>query len=144
MSGLGGFARPGVGAGFGRSARGALARVWAGDARPRDPGFVCDAGVGGRRLSGALDLFRRSPGPLDADQLAAALVAAELAGLPMLDLFSADLQAAIEDPDSDAWGELYALSRAEVSQATGALMAGSTSVRLKRWCGCAARLCHRH
>ena len=72
---------------------------------------------------GALDLFRRSPGPLDADQLAGALVAAELAGLPLLDLFSADLQAAIENPDSDAWGELYVLSRAEVSQATGALMA---------------------
>lgn len=34
-----------------------------------------------------------------------------------------DLQAAVADPDSNAWVELTALSRAEVSQATGMLMA---------------------
>lgn len=72
---------------------------------------------------GALDLFNAAAGPLEADQLEGAVVAAELAGLPMLDLFSADLQAAIDDPESDAWRELYVLSRAEVSQATGVLIA---------------------
>jgi ANTAR domain-containing protein len=50
-------------------------------------------------------------------------VAADLAALPMLDLFSSDMTAAIDDPDSDAWQELYVLTRAEVSQATGILMA---------------------
>jgi AmiR/NasT family two-component response regulator len=33
------------------------------------------------------------------------------------------MQAAVADPGSDAWTELNALSRAEVSQATGMLMA---------------------
>ena len=34
-----------------------------------------------------------------------------------------DLQAAVADPDSDSWAELNTLSRAEVSQATGILVA---------------------
>ena len=72
---------------------------------------------------GALDLFRRQPGELAADHLAGAAVAAELAGVPLLDLLDADLQAAVADPRSDAWTELNALSRAEVSQATGMLVA---------------------
>jgi hypothetical protein len=72
---------------------------------------------------GALDLFCRRPGVLDADRLAGALVAADLVGLPMLDLFSADLDAAINDPESDAWQQLCVLTRAEVSQATGVVMA---------------------
>jgi len=71
---------------------------------------------------GALDLFRTHPGGLAADHLAGAFVAAELAGIPLLDLISSDLQAAVNDPDSDAWVEFNALSRAEVSQATGMLV----------------------
>jgi len=72
---------------------------------------------------GALDLFRHQPGHLQPDHLSAAIVAAELAGIPLLDLLDADLQAAIADPNSNAWAELNALSRAEVSQATGMLVA---------------------
>jgi hypothetical protein len=72
---------------------------------------------------GALDLYRAQPGLLGAEQLAGALVAAELAELPVLDLMGADLQAAVADPDSDAWAELTMLSRAEVSQATGMVVA---------------------
>ncbi|MGE5696475.1 MAG: GAF and ANTAR domain-containing protein [Candidatus Sericytochromatia bacterium] len=72
---------------------------------------------------GALDLFREQPGELSSDQLSGAIVAAELAGIPLLDLLDTDLQAAIADPDSNAWAELNALSRAEVSQATGMLVA---------------------
>jgi hypothetical protein len=72
---------------------------------------------------GALDLFRAQPGELPGDQLAGAVVAAELAGVPLLDLIDSDLQAAVNDPDSSAWAELNALSRAEVSQATGMLVA---------------------
>jgi GAF domain/ANTAR domain len=72
---------------------------------------------------GALDLFRMTPGQLNAEQFSAAVVAAELAGIPLLDLMEGDMQAAAGDPTSDAWAELTALSRAEVSQATGMLIA---------------------
>ena len=75
------------------------------------------------RYVGALDLFRTHPGVLGAEQLAGALVAAELAQMPLLDLLAEDLQAAVADPDSDSWAELNTLSRAEVSQATGMLVA---------------------
>jgi hypothetical protein len=72
---------------------------------------------------GALDLFRARPGPLPSADLAGAVAAAELAGIPLLDLLDGDLQAAVADPHSDAWAELNTLSRAEVSQATGMLVA---------------------
>jgi hypothetical protein len=72
---------------------------------------------------GALDLFRHQPGHLDREQLAGAVAAAEIAGIPLLDLLEGDFQAAVADPTSNAWAELNALSRAEVSQATGMLVA---------------------
>jgi GAF domain-containing protein len=72
---------------------------------------------------GALDLFRAKPGELPVEHLAGAVVAAELAGMPLLDLMHSDLQAAVDDPDSGAWAEFNALSRTEVSQATGMLVA---------------------
>jgi hypothetical protein len=72
---------------------------------------------------GALDLFRAQPGPLPDDKLTSAVTAAELAVIPLLDLMDGDLQAAVADPHSNAWAELNALSRAEVSQATGMLVA---------------------
>ncbi|WP_396883092.1 GAF and ANTAR domain-containing protein [Mycobacterium sp. SMC-4] len=72
---------------------------------------------------GALDLFRVRPGALSDEQLIGAAIAAELAGIPLLDLLDTDLRAAASDPNSTAWVELNALSRAEVSQATGMLVA---------------------
>jgi GAF domain-containing protein/ANTAR domain-containing protein len=72
---------------------------------------------------GALDLFRASPGLLNGEHFAGAVVAAELAGIPLLDLMNGDLHAAASDPNSSAWAELNSLSRAEVSQATGMLVA---------------------
>ena len=72
---------------------------------------------------GALDLFRAQPGQLPGEDMAGAVAAAELAGVPLLDLLDGDLQAAVADPYSNAWAELNALSRAEVSQATGMLVA---------------------
>lgn len=72
---------------------------------------------------GALDLFRAQPGTLSAEQLAGTFAAAELAGVPLLDLLDEDMHAAANDPGSDAWAELNALSRTEVSQATGMLVA---------------------
>jgi hypothetical protein len=86
---------------------------------------------------GALDLFRIQPGNLRDDYLAGAVVAAELASAPLLDLMDADMQAAVNDPMSGAWAELNALSRTEVSQATGMLVAqleiepGEALVRLR-------------
>ena len=72
---------------------------------------------------GALDLFRAQPGSLKGEHFAGAIVAAEIAGVPMLDLMNDDIQSAVNDPESNAWAELHALSRAEVSQATGMLVA---------------------
>lgn len=72
---------------------------------------------------GALDLFRAQPGQFGSEELSGAAIAAELAGIPVLDLLDTDLRAAVGDPDSPAWVELHALSRAEVSQATGMLVA---------------------
>ena len=72
---------------------------------------------------GALDLFRAQPGRLEGEHFAGAIAAAELAGIPLLDLLDADLAAAVNDPCSNAWAELHTLSRAEVSQATGMLVA---------------------
>lgn len=72
---------------------------------------------------GALDLFRAQPGPLPGEDLVGAVAVAELAGIPLLDLLDADLQAAVADPTSNAWAELNTLSRSEVSQATGMLVA---------------------
>jgi hypothetical protein len=72
---------------------------------------------------GAFDLFRARPGRLTDDHVTGAIAAAELASIPLLDLLDTDMQAAFADPDSNAWAELHALSRAEVSQATGMLVA---------------------
>jgi hypothetical protein len=74
------------------------------------------------QCAGALDLFRK-PGVLLAEELAGAFVAADLAELPVLDLIGDYLQAPVADADSDAWAELGMLSRAEVSQATGMVVA---------------------
>jgi hypothetical protein len=72
---------------------------------------------------GALTFFRTHPGMLTARQFTDALVAAELAKRPILDVTKADLHAAVADPDSNSWTELTALTRTEVNQATGMLAA---------------------
>jgi hypothetical protein len=84
--------------------------------------FAMPVVVAGEHV-GALDLFRAMPGRLNGEQVAGAVIAAELAGIPLLDLMDGDLKAAAGDPGSDAWTELNSLSRAEVSQATGMLVA---------------------
>lgn len=84
--------------------------------------FAMPVVVAGEHI-GALDFFRAEPGGLRREQLAGAIAAAELAGMPLLDLLDTDLRAAVDEPGSDAWAELNALSRTEVSQATGMLVA---------------------
>jgi hypothetical protein len=83
--------------------------------------FTLPVLIGGQ-CGGALDLFRFEPGVLSGPELAGAFVAANLAELPVLDLLG-DYQAATDDPDSGAWTELAGLSRIEVGQATGMLIA---------------------
>ena len=72
---------------------------------------------------GALDLFRHHSTALTGDDFAGALVAAELAEMPLLDLLGENLHAAATDPASSAWAELNSITRDEVSQATGMLVA---------------------
>lgn len=71
---------------------------------------------------GALDLFRAEPGPLADAVVTDASTAAELAGLPLLDLIAAGGDSAA-DPHSPTWADWGALLRTEVNQATGVLMA---------------------
>ena len=84
--------------------------------------FAMPVVVAGEHV-GALDLFRVQAGRLTGEQFTGAITAAELASVPLLDLMDADLQAAADDPSSNAWAELSILSRAEVGQATGMLVA---------------------
>ena len=70
---------------------------------------------------GALDLYRTRPSVLDPETLAGAMIAAELAEMPLLDLVADDLHSVVS-AETDAWAELAALTRVEVSQATGMLM----------------------
>lgn len=72
---------------------------------------------------GALDLFRALPGEWPDVTSDGALVAAQLATVPFMDLLAKETAAAISDPTSDTWTELGTFARAEVSQATGMLVA---------------------
>jgi hypothetical protein len=84
--------------------------------------YALPVSVGGS-YAGALDLYCTDPGQLTNQQLAGALTAAELAQLPLLDLLAEDLDAAVNEPSARGWSELLAISRVEVNQATGVLVA---------------------
>jgi hypothetical protein len=72
---------------------------------------------------GALDLFRRTRGPLSKEGLAGGLMAAELAALPLLDLMTADVDWDDAGQGDDGWEQLSSLERVEVYQATGMIIA---------------------
>jgi ANTAR domain len=72
---------------------------------------------------GALNVFQAAPTMLGAEQLAGVVAAAELAQMPMLDVLEENLLDAATTPGSHACNELNTLTRAEVSQATGMVMA---------------------
>lgn len=119
-----------------------LERRW-----PAFAGAVLDEGIRGvfafpimvtSVCVGALDLFRVGPGPLRGEQLAGALLAAELASLPLLDLIAprttretsgsldhglggAARQGLVDSEDD--WGRSVQMDRIEVYQATGMLIA---------------------
>lgn len=77
---------------------------------------------------GALDLFRSAPGPLEGDALAGAMVAAELASAPLLNLI-AEVVGVNDHDETFARSmeigpeHLAELDRVEVYQATGMLIA---------------------
>jgi hypothetical protein len=80
---------------------------------------------------GALDLYRRTPGPLEGDDLAGGMLAAKLAALPLLTLMSqlagdqgdADGGDSAHTKDEDESEALIEMDRVEVYQATGMLIA---------------------
>lgn len=84
--------------------------------------FVFPVAVGGLPV-GTLSLHRHRPGPLGVAALAGAYFAAELAVLPILDVAGMDMELATEDGSSAEWAELTALTRSEVYQAAGVLIA---------------------
>ena len=84
--------------------------------------FAMPVLVAGEYL-GALDLFRTQTGALTSEQLTGALVAAELAEMALLDLLAQQLQVAENEQDPLSWTEFATITRAEVSQATGMLVA---------------------
>ncbi|WP_242456215.1 GAF and ANTAR domain-containing protein [Mycolicibacterium sp. P1-18] len=70
------------------------------------------------RYFGALELFSTAPARMSGERLAAAMAAANQAGLYLLDLLDED-----DNADGTAWVELHTPARAEVAQATGMVMA---------------------
>jgi len=78
---------------------------------------------------GALDLFRARPGPLEGDQLAAGLVAAELAAVPLLSLLTqmSDDEIGEHGTGADIGEDVFdvppEMDRIEVYQASGMLIA---------------------
>jgi hypothetical protein len=72
---------------------------------------------------GALDLYRNTPGALAPNSLSGGLLAAELAAVPLLDLLGMDFDAAVSDESSSAWDRLSSITRVEVYQAAGMLVA---------------------
>jgi GAF domain len=72
---------------------------------------------------GALDLFRSTPGALSAAQLTDALMVADAAAQILLDLVDESSTTAGRGEPLAQWAQVASLSRAEVYQATGMIMA---------------------
>ena len=72
---------------------------------------------------GALDLYRRSSGPLDDEAMTGGMWAAALAALPLLDLMTSDTDWERAGDGQGSWDQLASLERVEVYQATGVIVA---------------------
>ena len=72
---------------------------------------------------GALDLYRRSHGPLEGVDMTGSMWAAGLAALPLLDLMTADTDWQRAAEGQGSWEQLASLERVEVYQATGMIVA---------------------
>lgn len=71
---------------------------------------------------GALDLFRTGAGPLHGDQFMQALLVAELASLPLMDLIASITDDQVLGSGGDGWSQVAEMDRIEVYQATGMLI----------------------
>ena len=71
---------------------------------------------------GALDLYRRSSGPLGEDAMTGGMWAAGLAALPLLDLMTSDTDWQRVAEGRGSWDQLESLERVEVYQATGMII----------------------
>lgn len=72
---------------------------------------------------GALDLFCHRSGSLTERSMSGALLAAELAALPLLDLMGTDVDWDGAGQSEDGWAQVASLDRVEIYQATGMIMA---------------------
>ena len=72
---------------------------------------------------GALDLYRRSSGPLEGPAMTGGVWAAGLAALPLLDLMTSDTDWQRASEGQGSWEQLASLERVEVYQATGIIVA---------------------
>lgn len=72
---------------------------------------------------GALDLYRRSAGPLDGFAMTGGVWAAGLASLPLLNLMASDTDWEKAGDGQGSWEQLTSLERVEVYQATGMIVA---------------------
>ncbi len=72
---------------------------------------------------GALDLYRRTRGPLDDAAMTGGVWAAGLAALPLLDLMTSDTDWQRAAEGRGSWEQLASLERVEVYQATGMIVA---------------------
>jgi hypothetical protein len=72
---------------------------------------------------GSLDLFRAEAGELSKHEHVGALLAAELAALPLVDLAAEYAGYPPGEDEQDGWSHLATLQRVEVYQATGMVMA---------------------
>jgi len=84
--------------------------------------FALPVAVAGTPI-GALDLYRRSSGPLDDAAMTGGVWAAGLAALPMLDLMTSDTDWQKAAHGRGSWDQLASLERVEVYQATGMIVA---------------------
>jgi hypothetical protein len=72
---------------------------------------------------GALDLFRRVPGPLTAAQMVDAIVVADAAAQVLLDVSDDDADGLDRAEPVEQWEQMRSLGRIDVYQATGIVMA---------------------
>jgi len=72
---------------------------------------------------GALDLYRRTSGPLDGPAMTGGMWAAGLAVLPLLDLMTSETDWQRASEGQGSWDQLASLERVEVYQATGMIVA---------------------
>lgn len=84
--------------------------------------FALPVAIASTRI-GALDLYRRSSGPLDDRAMTGGGWAAGLAALPLLDLMTADADWQNAAESRGGWDQLASLERVEVYQATGMIVA---------------------